>query len=73
MCVQVLEGCNQCTVAFVLRAIEAQPSIQEHLYKFVTVVELYLDSSNTYKRDKSYKNMGVASVAFLHKNKGRAE
>eukprot|EP00977_Amphora_coffeiformis_P024177 scaffold15108_cov180-Amphora_coffeaeformis.AAC.53 len=63
--VKVVEGIDQCTVGFVPRAFKDLPAVKNQLNKFVQVCEVYKDSPNGYKRDKSYKNCGMARVTTL--------
>lgn len=63
--VKVVDGVDQCTVAFVPRVLMNLPAVKKQLNKFVQVSELYDSSTSTYKKDKSYKNCGMASVATL--------
>ena len=63
--VRVLDGVDQCTVAFVPRVLMSLPAVKNHINKFVQVSELYKESENSYKRDKSYKNCGMAKVSTL--------
>lgn len=63
--VKVVEGVDQCTVGFVPRAFKDLPNVKNQLNKFVQVCELYKDSQNRYKRDKSNKNYGMARVSTL--------
>ena len=72
-CVKVVNGIDACTVAFVPRIYQKQPKVQDHLNKFVTVLELYADSNNTYKRNLSTSNFGMAAVVFLQEDQGRNE
>eukprot|EP00977_Amphora_coffeiformis_P016010 scaffold4849_cov153-Amphora_coffeaeformis.AAC.6 len=44
---------------------EPPDAVKNHVNKFVQVSELYHDSNNTYKKDKSYKNCGMARVSIL--------
>ena len=63
--VKVVEGVDHCTVGFVPRVLMSLPIVKNQMNKFVQVSELYHDSENTYKRDKSYKNCGMARVSTL--------
>ena len=63
--VKVVDGLDLCTVAFVPRVLMSLPAVKNQMNKFVQVSELYRDSDNTYKRDKSYKNCGMARVSTL--------
>jgi len=67
-CVHVIEGIDGCTVNFVPRVLSKLPVVQKHINKFVIVVDLYEDSPNLYKRDKSFKNCGMASVVTLNED-----
>eukprot|EP00977_Amphora_coffeiformis_P013800 scaffold3718_cov131-Amphora_coffeaeformis.AAC.2 len=63
--VRVMDGVDQCTVGFVPRVLMSLPAVKNQMNKFVQVTELYHDSDNTYKKDKSYKNCGIAWVITL--------
>eukprot|EP00977_Amphora_coffeiformis_P020686 scaffold8374_cov175-Amphora_coffeaeformis.AAC.125 len=63
--VKVVDGVDQCTVGFVPRVPMSLPAVKNQVNKFVQVSELYHDSNNTYKKDKSYKNCGMARVSIL--------
>eukprot|EP00977_Amphora_coffeiformis_P026837 scaffold31040_cov214-Amphora_coffeaeformis.AAC.1 len=63
--VRVMDGVDQCTVGFVPRILMSLPAVKNQMNKFVQVTELYHDSNNTYKKDKSYKNCGIAQVITL--------
>ena len=71
-CVLVNEGIDGCTVAFVPRVLAKLPIVQKQLNKFVVVTDLYDQSPNKYKKDKSFKNSGMAAVVTLDEE-GRAE
>ena len=64
-CVEVKEGIDGCTVGFVPRVLATLPLVKKHLNKFVVVTDLYDQSPNKYKRDKSFKNSGMAAVVTL--------
>ena len=66
-CVKVTNGIDGCTVAlaFVPRVLANLPVVKKQINKFVVVGELYDDSPNKYKKDKSFKNCGMASVVTL--------
>ena len=66
--VKVIDGVDTCTVGFVPRVFKELPQVAAHVDKFVQVVEVYGDSTNTYKRSLSHRNKGVCSVAFLDSN-----
>eukprot|EP00977_Amphora_coffeiformis_P015908 scaffold4786_cov198-Amphora_coffeaeformis.AAC.20 len=63
--VKVVHGVDQCTVGFVPRVLMTLPAVKNKMNKFVQVSELYHESDNTYKRDKAYKNCGMARVSTL--------
>eukprot|EP00977_Amphora_coffeiformis_P015470 scaffold4511_cov171-Amphora_coffeaeformis.AAC.36 len=65
--IKVVDGVDQCTVGFVPRVLMSLPAVKNHVNKFVQVSELYHDSDNTCKKDKSYKNCGMARVSTLDK------
>ena len=71
-CVLVNEGIDGCTVAFVPRVLAKLPIVQKQLNKFVVVTDLYDQSPNKYKKDKSFKNSGMAAVVTLDEE-GREE
>jgi len=64
-CVLVLNGIDGCTVGFVPRVLSKLSVVQKQINKFVIVTDLYEDSPNLYKRDKSFKNCGMAAVVTL--------
>ena len=72
-CVKVVNGIDTCTVAFVPRALMNLPQVQNNLNGFVQVSEVYADSKNWYKKNKSHTNSGMASVELLDKHVGRDE
>eukprot|EP00977_Amphora_coffeiformis_P014062 scaffold3846_cov108-Amphora_coffeaeformis.AAC.10 len=61
--VKVVDGVDQCTVGFVHHVLMSLPAVKNHVNKFVQVSELYHDSDNTYKKDKSYKNYGMICMS----------
>jgi hypothetical protein len=63
--VKIADGTNTCTVGFVPRVFSKMPHVEQHINKFVQVVELYTNSGNTYKNQLSTKNSGMASVVCL--------
>jgi len=67
-CVLVTNGLDGCTVAFIPRVLAKLPVVQRHINKFVVVTDLYDDSPNLYKRDKSFKNCGMAAVVTLEED-----
>ena len=72
-CVLVDRGVDTCTVAYVPRMMAEQERVKKHINKFVMVMELYNDSTSTYKRSKSHQNLGMASVTMLTEDGGRDE
>lgn len=64
-CVKVVDSIDTCVVAYVPRVQALLPKTEEHLNKFVQVVEVYAHSASPYKRSKAASNKGMASVAFL--------
>ena len=72
-CVLVDRGVDTCTVAYVPRMMANQARVEEHINKFVMVMELYNDLPSTYKRSKSHQNLGMASVTMLTEDGGRDE
>eukprot|EP00977_Amphora_coffeiformis_P013799 scaffold3718_cov131-Amphora_coffeaeformis.AAC.1 len=65
-CVKVEDGKDSCTVVYVPWVIAKLPVVQDHLNKFVQVVQLYDYSCSKYKKEKLYKNCGMASVVILN-------
>jgi hypothetical protein len=63
--VKIVGGSDTCTVAFVPRVFADAKNVQDHLNKFVQVLEIYKESENTHKRYMSHQNCGMASVVFL--------
>lgn len=70
-CIKVVDGVDTCVVGFVPRVLAGGGRVVAHVNNFVQVKELYECSNNTYKRSKSKKNFGMASVCFLDENVGR--
>jgi hypothetical protein len=64
-CVRVMDGVDGCTVAFVPKTFLHLPLVANNINKFVLVKDLYRDSHNLYKREKSSRNFGMASCIFL--------
>jgi hypothetical protein len=64
-CVRVMDGVDGCTVAYLPKIWLNLPKVQEKINDFVVVKELYRDSNNTYKKEKSSRNFGMASCLFL--------
>jgi len=64
-CVRVVDGMDSCTVAFIPRVLAKLPKVTKQLNKFVVVADIYDESPNLYKRDKSFKNCGMAAVVTL--------
>jgi hypothetical protein len=63
--VHVFGGSDTCHVAFIPRYFIPSIIRANRLNSFVQVVELYGDSISPHKREKSYKNGGMASCIFL--------
>lgn len=72
-CVKVVDSVDTCTVAFVPRVQATLPKVEEHVNKFVQVVEVYANSESNYKRSKGATNKGMAAVAFLKEDQYRNE
>ena len=70
-CVKVVDGVDTCTVAYVPRVVAKLEHVQDHLNKFVQVVELYGEAENSFKWSKSHRNLGMASCALLRDEYGR--
>ena len=66
--VKVNIGVDQCTIAFVPCVLANIPAVKKQMNKFAQVTELYEYSNNLYKRNKSYKNCGMAAVVTLSKD-----
>jgi hypothetical protein len=64
-CVRVMDGVDGCTVAFVPKIWMNLQTVQENINNFVVVKELYRDSHNYYKKEKSSRFFGMASCYFL--------
>ena len=41
------------------------PKVTRNINRFAQVVELYKDSTNSYKRRMSHQNKGMAKIVFL--------
>jgi hypothetical protein len=63
--VRLMDGADGCTVAFIPRILMDLPQVQRNIKSFAQVRELYRNSTNKYKKHKSYRNMGCASCIFL--------
>jgi hypothetical protein len=63
--VRVVDGADGCTVGFVPRIQANLEHVLNSINNFCVVQEMYETSPNTYKREKSHKNMGMASVNLL--------
>ena len=65
--VLVEDGVDMCTVAFVPRAHITSPNVVCCLLgsKFVQVIEIYYNSTGTYKKQKDGENMGMAACILL--------
>jgi hypothetical protein len=61
----IKEGTMTCTVAYVPRTYMNIPKVRNQVTRYCQVVELYNESTNSYKRKLSHRNRGMASVAFL--------
>jgi hypothetical protein len=65
--VQIDDGIEGCTVAFVPRLLIGLPVVQRNVNEFCIVKELYCDSRYAYKRCKSHRNLGMAGVVLVNK------
>jgi hypothetical protein len=63
--VRIVDGYDGCTVGFVPRVHSRLRKVVDCLDKFAVVQELYSSSNNSYKREKSAKNRGMASACLL--------
>jgi hypothetical protein len=63
--VKIIDGVDGCTVGLVPRVQSKLPKVVNCLDKFAVIRELYSSSINSYKREKSNKNHGVASATLL--------
>jgi hypothetical protein len=63
--VKIADGTDCCTVAFLPRAFASMPEVEQHINKFVQVIELYKDSENSFKNTLSIRNFGMARVVCL--------
>jgi hypothetical protein len=63
--VKVFDGVDGCTVAFVPRIQMSLQKVIQNINKFCVVKELYQDSTNSYKRELSHRNLGMAGVVLL--------
>ena len=72
-CVKVTDGQDTCTVAFVPRVTMNLPKAQQHLNKFVQVLELCNGSKNTHKQSKSEASCGIVAIKLPLEDGGRNE
>jgi hypothetical protein len=63
--VKMVDGLEGCTVAFVPKVQSKLPIVLSNHQKYCIVKELYADSKSTYKRAKSYRNLGMAGVVVV--------
>lgn len=63
--VKIADGVPSCTVGFVPRVQTQLRSVVSHVGKLCLVHEIYSQSPNSYKREKSHKNRGMASLIYL--------
>jgi hypothetical protein len=63
--VRVIDCVDGCTVGFIPRCWTHLEKVQSNIDKFVVVKELYRESANSCKRDKSARNVGMCSVILL--------
>jgi hypothetical protein len=63
--VRVIDCVDGCTVGFIPRCWTELDKVQRNINKFVVVKELYRESTNVCKREKSARNVGMCSVIFL--------
>jgi hypothetical protein len=64
--VKITDGGEGCTVAFIPRLQINLPIVRRNINKFCVVKELYKNSTNTYKRTKSHRHIGMAGVVLLN-------
>lgn len=63
--VKIADGAKTCTVGFVPWVQAKLPSVNQHINKFVQVLELYQESSSTHKRWILHQNYGMCTVIIL--------
>jgi hypothetical protein len=63
--VRIMDGCDGCNIGFVPRVQSRLRKVVDCLDKFAVVRELYSSSNNSYKREKSSRNRGMASASLL--------
>lgn len=64
--VKISDGVETCTVGFVPKVWIPLAKVQRNIGCFAIVKELYADSTSSFKREKSHRNCGMASVYFLN-------
>ena len=64
-CIMVEDGMETCRVGFAPRFLIGTKQMDNNLNKHIMVTELYADSSDSAKKRKSFRNVGVAGVVFL--------
>ena len=63
--VSIVDNAEKCIVGFVPHSL-VDTVIKQNLYEqFIEVIELYDQSSNSFKRCKSHKNKGMALCNFI--------
>ncbi|KAL7568646.1 hypothetical protein ACA910_022744 [Epithemia clementina (nom. ined.)] len=64
-CVIIRQGEEACRVGFIPRFLISAPMVNKNINKFLQVVELFAESDNIAKQQKSKQYGGVAAVVFL--------
>lgn len=64
--VKICDGVETCTVAFVPKVWINLKKVKRNIGHFAVVKELYHESTSSFKREKSKRNCGMASVYFLN-------
>lgn len=64
--VKIEGGHETCTVGFVPRVWVNLAKVKRNVGHFGQIKELYRDSLSSFKREKSHRNMGMASMFFLN-------
>jgi hypothetical protein len=64
--IKIIDGADACTVAFIPRLQVRLPIVLRNINHFCVVKELYSQSTNSYKRQKLHRNLGMAGVVLLN-------
>jgi hypothetical protein len=66
-CVKITDGIEGCTVAFVPKMLLGTAIVKRNINGFCVVKDLYCQSASSFRRAKSYRNLGMAGVVLRNK------